>query len=84
MKREKNVDFLIGVPCSGKTTYRNKHYTSNDFFVISRDDLREDLKEKYGFNYDDFFKKPQDGDKEDSVLGYVTAEGNWSNVEKNK
>lgn len=79
----KNVDILIGIPCSGKTTFRNNSYNENDIFVISRDDIRNQLIEEYKIPYQDMFKKPKE---EDPILhplyGVKTQDGQWSNIQK--
>lgn len=76
----KNVTFLVGVPCSGKSTYRElKH--KNDF-CISRDDLREQLMVEYNLNYDDLFKKPSENDTTHEKYGNITEDGNWSVIKE--
>ena len=79
----KHVDILIGIPCSGKTTFRNNSYNQNDIFVISRDDIRNQLIEEYEIPYQDMFKKPKEDDPMiHPVYGIRTQNGTWSNIEK--
>lgn len=79
----KHVDILVGIPCSGKTTFRNNSYNQNDIFVISRDDIRNELIQEYEIPYQDMFKKPKDEDPLiHPVYGIKTQSGNWSNIEK--
>lgn len=79
----KHVDILVGIPCSGKTTFRNNSYNQNDIFVISRDDIRNQLIEEYEIPYQDMFKKPKEDDPMiHPVYGIKTQNGNWSNIEK--
>tara|TARA_Y100001960_G_scaffold333445_1_gene438611 strand:- start:4894 stop:5547 length:654 start_codon:yes stop_codon:yes gene_type:complete len=78
---EKVVDLLIGLPCSGKSTYRDAEYNHQDTFVISMDDIRERYCEKTGVSYLDLFLKPKEGDKEHPLFGKVTKNGNWELIE---
>ena len=48
----KQVVFLCGMPCSGKSTYRGKHLEG--YSVISSDDLIDELAAASGKKYDDF------------------------------
>lgn len=55
------IEILISIPASGKSTYlRKKIEEESDkwdkTFVISRDDIVEELKDKYKMEYADFFK----------------------------
>ena len=34
---------LIGIPCSGKTSYANKHFNKPNTVVVSSDEIRKDL-----------------------------------------
>lgn len=78
----KHVDILVGIPCSGKTTFRNNSYNQNDIFVISRDDIRNKLIEEYEISYQDKFKKSKEDDPIiHPVYGIKTQNGNWSNIE---
>lgn len=75
------VHFLIGVPCSGKSTYRAKHF--KHCFVISRDDIREQIQVEKNVDYADFFVKPLDTDPESHPkFGYKTNDGHWSFVKE--
>jgi len=47
------ITYLIGPPASGKSTYRYK-YAKNEV-IISRDDIRDELREKIGISYEDTF-----------------------------
>lgn len=78
-KTKKEVDILIGVPCSGKSTYSDNNY-SDDVFIISRDNIRHELIRKTAFKYSDFFVKPSQGDEEHHLYGFVTDDDNWSNI----
>lgn len=58
----KQVVFLCGLPCTGKSTYRMKHLEG--YSVISSDDVIDELAESSGKKYDDFFvssMEPVDG-----------------------
>lgn len=86
-----NVTFLIGVPCSGKSSYRNTNL--KDYFSISRDDIRDQLikefnddfslsrdniTENLNLNYSDLFKKPNENENEHPLYGLKTEDGQWS------
>ena len=47
------ITFLIGPPASGKSTYRDKYATNE--VIISRDDIRDELREKDGISYNETF-----------------------------
>ena len=48
---------LIGVPGSGKTTYRDKMFKMrNNIFYASTDDIIESISYNYGVTYSSFFK----------------------------
>lgn len=44
----------IGLPCSGKSTYTQKHY--KNFTIISRDDIIEKFAAQEGMTYSEYFK----------------------------
>jgi predicted kinase len=50
----KSAYILIGLPASGKSTYREECHGNR--MVISTDDIIEDIADRYGFNYNDIFK----------------------------
>lgn len=45
----KKVTFLVGVPCSGKSTYRNS--ALSNYFCLSRDDIREELIKEFNSHF---------------------------------
>lgn len=48
---------LIGLPASGKTTYRNKFKATNPGYeTLSTDDIIEDVAQVYGYKYEDVFE----------------------------
>ena len=54
------VYVLIGLPGSGKSTFRDKHIAANptiEFVTCSTDDLIEEFAAKEGITYDQAFKK---------------------------
>lgn len=55
---KKELIMLVGVPGSGKSTWRNKHYNrANDRTAIfSTDDIIEDIARQFGFTYSEVFK----------------------------
>lgn len=75
------VHFLIGVPCSGKSTYRSHYF--KDAFIISRDDIREQIQVEKNVEYGDFFIKPLETDPESHPkFGLKTPDGHWSFVKE--
>jgi len=55
---EKKIFILVGPPSVGKSTWIKKYFGADKPYVISRDDIVEDVAEKMGFTYDDLFEKP--------------------------
>ena len=83
MKKLREVDLFIGIPCSGKSTYKRKNYDEKNIFTISRDDIREELMTKYDMNYSDLFLLPKVSDPfMHEKYGIKTPEGTWSNVDR--
>jgi putative nucleotidyltransferase with HDIG domain len=52
--KSKTVTVLVGLPCSGKSTYTG---TFKDSFVISRDNIVEELAREQGKTYGDMWKE---------------------------
>lgn len=53
----KELIMLVGMPCSGKSTFIEKFSNKfNDFIVISTDNIIEDRAEKQGKTYNEIFK----------------------------
>lgn len=49
---------LIGLPASGKSTWRSKFLSKNpDYVVVSSDDILDSLAERDGISYSESFKK---------------------------
>lgn len=72
------VTFLIGIPCSGKSTYREKEL--KDAFPISRDDIQTSIinafqRDGADFTYADFFARPSEFELSHPRLGDVEANG---------
>lgn len=78
---KKEVETLIGVPCSGKSSYLKSTYDKDEIFVISRDDVRYDVIKNTDFIYSDFFVKPKEGETKSKKYGHVTENGEWSKVQ---
>lgn len=47
---------LIGVPASGKSTWREQFVETNRAMIISTDDILEDIAKTQGLTYNDVFK----------------------------
>ncbi|MGF7057341.1 AAA family ATPase [Brassicibacter mesophilus] len=41
---------LIGIPCSGKSTYAKKKHSSLNAEIVSNDDIRVELEENFNFS----------------------------------
>ena len=79
---KKEVIFLCGLPCTGKTTHRKKFYPNHA--VVSGDDVTEALAEKYGLKYDDFYismdegqTHPRLGKATPNPVGWMSAFRPW-------
>lgn len=64
-----NLIFLIAPPCHGKTTYRENNFKNS--YIISRDDIRENVIEKYNVSYADLFAKPGENEKIDLLVSKI-------------
>lgn len=82
---EKVVEFLVGLPCSGKSTYLNENYKEEDIYVISMDNIRYEYAKKLDWTYDELFKRPNETDIErgntHKKYGSITENKNWERVE---
>tara|TARA_B100000700_G_scaffold230615_1_gene255018 strand:+ start:970 stop:1590 length:621 start_codon:yes stop_codon:yes gene_type:complete len=77
------VEILVGIPCSGKSTYRKNKKDLENTLVVSRDDIKEQLIEEYGIDYQSMYKKPTENDpKEHPVYGVQTESGEWSKIKE--
>lgn len=58
MARDERSDFvlLVGPPAVGKSTFVAEHYP--DAFVVSRDDIVQEVADEYGLTYNDLFEIP--------------------------
>ena len=56
IKTPPSVTFLVGLPCSGKSTYVETHMPEH--FVVSMDTITEAIGKIFGFTYNDMFEKP--------------------------
>lgn len=59
------IEVLVSIPASGKSTYLRKQIEEESdkwdkVFIISRDDIVEELKDKYKMEYADFFKNTEE------------------------
>jgi predicted kinase len=51
-----NVYFLVGIPCSGKTTFREQHFPKTEYIHISSDDIIEKIGTMFGRSYNTIFR----------------------------
>ena len=56
IKTPPSVTFLVGLPCSGKSTYVETHMSEH--FVVSMDVITEAIGKIFGYSYNDMFEKP--------------------------
>jgi predicted kinase len=77
----KEVELFIGVPCSGKSTHLQSNYQKDEVFVVSRDDIRDDIIKGTEYVYSDFFAIPHKGDADNEKYGHIRKNGAWSKVE---
>lgn len=57
----KKMIVLVGPPSVGKSTWTNNNFP--DAYVISRDDIVDEVASKYGWTYDDMFATPPSDSK---------------------
>ena len=60
---KKNIYILVGPPSVGKSTWISKRFEHIKPFVISRDNIVDEIANEYGFTYDDMFHRPDEGSK---------------------
>lgn len=66
--KEKKIFVLVGPPSVGKSTWIKRTFTDVNPYIISRDDLVEQVAEELGWTYDDLFVTPP----KDSKLGDIS------------
>ncbi len=57
---EKRVYILVGVPCSGKSTWIKDNINEKDFFIASSDRILESISDTENISYEEAFKKYYD------------------------
>lgn len=55
---KRKIYVLVGPPSIGKSTWIAKNLDINNTYIISRDDVVDDIARSYGWTYDDMFKVP--------------------------
>jgi predicted kinase len=60
---EKILYVLIGPPAVGKSTWIRKNLIDKSPYIISRDDIVDQVAESYGLTYDDLFATPSQNEK---------------------
>lgn len=82
---DKKIYVLVGPPSVGKSTWIKNYFTTNKPYIISRDDIVEEVAERRGFTYDDLFEKPNIdaniGDKHEKY-GEVIPSPPWMSFSK--
>ena len=63
MKTKKNFYVLVGPPSIGKSYWISKNFKNINHFVISRDNIVDEVSKSYNFTYDDMFHRPKEGSK---------------------
>jgi hypothetical protein len=61
---KKKIYVLVGPPSVGKSTWIQNTFSEQDPYIISRDDLVDQVAEEYGLTYDDLFVAPPPDAKE--------------------
>ena len=56
--KKKELIVLIGPPAVGKSTYIASKFKPDDVFVVSRDDIVDQVAGENNFTYDDMFELP--------------------------
>jgi predicted kinase len=57
-ENKKELVVLVGPPAVGKSTYIANKFDSKDVFVVSRDDIVDEVAKSMGLTYDDMFALP--------------------------
>ena len=78
--KQKNIFVLVGPPSVGKSYWIKQTFGEEKPYIISRDDIAEQVASTYGWNYDDMFVAPppdsQIGDS-DEKYGNVVKSPPW-------
>lgn len=67
-QNKKELVVLIGPPAIGKSTFIAKKFKPDDVFIVSRDNLVDEVSNKYGLTYDDMFVLPPSNAKLNSLI----------------
>lgn len=52
----KNIFYLVGFPATGKTFFRKNMFLSDKYFIVSPDDIIEDMAKKQNITYNEAWK----------------------------
>lgn len=58
IQKKKELVVLVGPPAVGKSTYIAQKYNPEDVFVVSRDNIVDEVSSSKGFTYDEMFLIP--------------------------
>jgi predicted kinase len=73
-----NIFILVGPPSVGKSTWIKNYFNKNKPYIISRDDIVDNIAESYGFTYDELFKSPNENiDDVHPKYGKVITSPSW-------
>ena len=67
MNPMKNIYVLVGPPSIGKSTWVSNTFKDTPPFIISRDDIVDEVADEYGLTYDEMFSAPPSG----STIGEI-------------
>ncbi len=78
---------MVGPPSVGKSTWirNNPEFDGNPPYIISRDDIVEEVASSYGLTYDDLFETPKEGENVGDVnpkYGKVIESPPWVRFSK--
>lgn len=61
----KEIVVLVGPPAVGKSTYIANKFPKNSVYIVSRDDIVDEVSSSMGMTYDNMFENPPD----DAIVG---------------
>lgn len=79
LKIQPKLILLVGVPCSGKSTYTEGIFGEN-CFILNADAIQMEVLNTCGWEYHERFEKPSEHELEHPRYGR-SVDGNWSEVE---
>ncbi len=67
VEKQKKIFVLVGPPSVGKSTWIKSNFKDVEYYIISRDDIVENVANHFGWTYDDLYVSPPD----DTPIGTI-------------